>query len=360
MENLKRIGKYTVIRGVLIVLTVSIGVYLTVIIATMGGYMDKIQDAQIKEAVGLALQGNEEIRRLPQSEYKKIYDMMVEERRKEFGLDKPWIERSLKYLRNAVTLNLGRSERIVSFSGSGEVRRILIEAIPNTLVLILTSNLILFFTALFTALYLSRHYGSPLDRVVVAFSPTSAAPAWFYGIFLILIFASLLRVLPYGGMIDPNLPPGAWAYFKSLLKHLILPVMAWFLGSIFLSTFYWRTFFLISSSEDYVEMAKAKGVPPRAIERRYVLRPTLPPVITSFSLMLIGSWTGAIIFETVFSWNGLGRLMYRAIQATDAPVIVGSTVIYAYLLGITVFLLDLLYAALDPRVKTGAGARRMA
>lgn len=360
MENFQRLLKYAAVRGVLIVLTVAISVYVTVVIATMGGYMDKIQRAQIKEQVGAAIQGNEELRRLPQAEFRKIYDQMIAVQEKQYGLDRPWIERSFRYLANAVTLQLGRSEKILSDTGSGEVRRIILERIPATLTLILTAQLILFFTALATALYLSRRYGSPLDRAVVALSPTSAAPAWFYGIFLILFFASLLRVLPYGGMVATPPPKETGAYVLSVLRHLILPVSAWFIGGIFQSVFYWRTFFLINSSEDYVEMAKAKGLPPRALERKYVLRPTLPPVITSFGLMLIGSWTGAIILETVFSWPGLGRLMFQAIGQSDPPVIVGSTVIYAYLLGITVFLLDLLYAALDPRVKLGVSGRRPA
>ncbi len=89
-------------------------------------------------------------------------------------------------------------------------------------------------------------------------------------------------------------------YFLSLLKHMILPVMAYTLSQIFLSIFSWRTFFLIYSSEDYVEMAKAKGLPARDINNKYILRPTLPTIITSFALLVIGSWTGAPIFETIF------------------------------------------------------------
>lgn len=115
---------------------------------------------------------------------------------------------------------------------------------------------------------------------------------------------------------------------------------------------------MIYSSEDYVEMAKAKGLSSSQIERRYVLRPTLPTIITSFALMLIGLWTGAIVLETVFNWPGLGRLLYQAIGMHDTPVIVGSTVIYAYLLAVTVFLLDIIYALVDPRVKVGAGGAR--
>ena len=93
----------------------------------------------------------------------------------------------------------------------------------------------------------------------------------------------------------------------------------------------------------------------RQIEQRYVLRPTLPNIITSFALMLIGMWMGATLTETIFLWPGLGRTIYRAVGLYDTPVIVGTTIIYAYMLGITVFLLDFLYAIVDPRVKVGGG-----
>ena len=102
-------------------------------------------------------------------------------------------------------------------------------------------------------------------------------------------------------------------------------------------------------------MAKAKGLSDRGIERRYVLRPTLPTIITSFAMTLIGLWTGAIVFENVFNWPGIGRLTQRAINMFDTPVIVGVTVIYAYLLALTLFLLDIIYAIVDPRVKLGGG-----
>ncbi len=101
-------------------------------------------------------------------------------------------------------------------------------------------------------------------------------------------------------------------------------------------------------------MAKAKGLTSNMIERRYILRPTLPNIITNFALLIISLWFGAIILETVFNWPGLGRQFYRAIGLFDTPVIVGLTVIYAYLLAITVFLLDFIYALVDPRVKVGS------
>jgi peptide/nickel transport system permease protein len=172
---------------------------------------------------------------------------------------------------------------------------------------------------------------------------------------LILIFAAIFKILPFGGMVSAPPPENPILYTLSLLEHLILPASALVLSSLFISIYSWRTFFLIYSSEDYVEVAKAKGLMPRDIERRYILRPTLPTIITNFALLLIGLWTGAIITETVFLWPGLGRTSFQAIGLYDTPVIVGTTIIYAYLLAITVFLLDFIYALVDPRVKVGGG-----
>jgi len=354
----KNLGRFTLLRAVSLFLTVLIGVYLTVVIANMGGAMDDALKMQIRLEVTQQVYQNPEYFNLPQSELQRLVDGLTETRLREEGLDKPFIERSMGYTRNAITLNLGRSESIMSDTGSRLVRNVLLDRLPSTLLLIGTSELLLFFLALFGALFLSRRYGSFIDRVVIALAPTSAAPAWFYGLFLILIFAAILQVLPWGGMVESPPPETTLGTVVSILKHLILPVVAVLIGAIFASIYSWRTFFLMYSSEDYVELAKAKGLKSGAIERRYILRPTLPPILTSFLLVLIYMWMGAIVLETVFNWPGLGRLYYDAIQSSDTPVIVGTVVILGYLLALTVFLLDFLYAALDPRVRLSFGGGR--
>ena len=338
--------------------TVIIGVYLSVLIANMGGYVDQIRIGEIKEQIGMEVRADPTFKFLPPSDIKKYMDDRVQLEIERLGLNKPFITRSFSYLIKAITLDLGRAERMSSDSGSKEVRRILLERLPATLVLFGMANLLVFFLGLFLALSLSRQYGSLLDRIVVALAPTSAAPPWFYGIFLILIFAAILGILPYGGMLDAPPPETTLGYALSVAKHMVLPLLAWLLSTIAIAIYTWRTFFLIHSSEDYVELAKAKGLKSNVIERRYILRPTLPTVITQFAMTLIFAWQGAIITETVFSWPGLGRLLFQAIGMFETPVIIGSVVIFAYLLAITVFLLDIVYALIDPRVKLGAEGRQ--
>jgi len=354
-----RVARYSLVRMVALLLTILVGVYLTILIANMGGYVDEMRRGFIREQVSIFIMADQsaEMRQLTVAERNQLIEEQVALAEKRLGLDKPFVVRSFAFLKDAMTLNLGRSDLMFSDSGSKTVKLILLERLPATLVLWGLANLVLFFLSLFIALFLSRRYGSLLDRLIIAFAPTSSAPAWFYGLFLILVFAAIFQILPFGALVDAPPPESTVGYALSLGKHLILPVSAIIISAVFLNAYNWRTFFLIYSSEDYVEMAKAKGLSSRDIERRYVLRPTLPTIITTFALLLITLWTGAIILETVFNWPGLGRALYQAIGLFDTPVIVGSTVIYAYLLAITVFLLDFIYALVDPRVRIGGQGR---
>lgn len=353
-----RVLRYSLVRLVALFATVVVGVYLTILIANMGGYVDEIKKAQIREGISLSVSMDPANRALTPAQRNELIEGLVQVEVRRLGLDRPFLLRSFASLTDALTLNLGRTNYLTSDSGSKLVRLVILERLPPTLLLFATSNLFLFFFSIFVALRLSRNYGNLADRMVIALAPTSAAPGWFYGIFLILIFSALLGWLPFGGMVDTPPPADRLQYAWSVLRHMILPVSAITLSAIFLTIYNWRTFFLIYSSEDYVDMAKAKGLPGRIVENRYILRPTLPTIITNFALLVIGLWTGAIILETVFNWPGLGRLLYQAIGLFDTPIIVGSTVIYAYLLAITVFVLDFTYALVDPRVRVGEGGAK--
>lgn len=352
-STFSRVAKYTSVRVVMLFFTVATGVFLTIMIANMGGYVDEIMRGTIRDQIAMQLQFDEGFQELEPAQRTSLMQDLVAQEEERLGLNQPFAVRAVRYLTNALVLDLGRAVNMTSDEGSREVRLIILERLPPTLLLMGTSNFVLFFGSLFAALALSRQYGSLWDKAIIAFSPTSSAPSWFYGLFLILIFAAIFRVLPFGGMVSSPPANTQWGYFLDVGKHLILPASALIISSMFVSIYNWRTFFLIYSTEDYVEMAKAKGLTDRDIERRYILRPTLPNIITNFSLLIITLWTGAIITETVFSWPGLGRTYFQAIGFYDTPVIVGNTIIYAYLLAITVFLLDFIYALVDPRVKIG-------
>ncbi len=352
-STLTRVVQFTVLRMVALFFTVLIGVYLTILIANMGGHVDEIRKGYIRETVAIAVSQNQELTNMTADERREHIDKLVVLQEKRMGLDRPFLVRSFNFLLGAMTLNLGWADNMSSDSGSRQVRLIILERLPATILLFASSFFLLFFVGIFVALYLSRNYGSRLDRVIVALAPTSAAPSWFYGLFLILVFAALLGWFPFGGLVSAPPPESIFNYSLSVLNHMVLPVTAIFISAVFLGIYSWRTFFLIFSNEDYVDMARAKGLSDRVIERRYIMRPTMPTIVTGLALSIIGLWFGSIVLETIFNWPGLGRLFYLASNIFETSVIVGSTVIYAYLLGITVFFLDIVYALIDPRVKVG-------
>jgi peptide/nickel transport system permease protein len=352
-----RVAKYTGVRLVILFITVVVAIYLTILIANMGGYVDTMMRAEIEYNITQMVNTNPANRSMTPDQKKKMTEQMIALEIKRRGMDQPLALRNARYLTNALTLNLGHATMMVSDTGSRTVRLILLERLPATLLLMGTAELFLFFSSLFLALSLSRQYGSWWDKLVIALTPTSSAPGWFYGIFFILIFAAILKIMPFGGLVSIPPPANPVLFALSVLQHLILPAFSLFFSGFFLSIYGWRTFFLIYSSEDYVDMAKAKGLTSRDIERRYILRPTLPNIVTNFALTLLAVWSGAIVTETIFKWPGLGRMIYQAIGLYDIPVIVGDTIIFAYLLAITVFLLDFIYALVDPRVKVGGGSQ---
>ena len=353
INTAKRLGKFLALRVAMLFITIVMGIYITILIANMGGYVDTIMRNDIRERVNQEVSAMTASKPMSTENRAELVDQMIALEVERMGLNTPFVVRSFRFLGNALTLNLGRAVHMVSDHGSRAVSNIILERLPATLLLMGVSQLFLFFSTVFLALMLSRAYGSIWDKLIITLSPTSSVPPWFYGIFLILLFSAVLKMLPFSGMVSAPPPKETGAYILDVLKHLILPAGSLIISSFFISIYNWRTFFLIYSSEDYVDMAKAKGLPSREIERRYILRPTLPTIITNFALVIINLFTGATITETIFLWPGLGRTIYRAVSLYDTPVIVGTTIIFAYLLAITVFFLDFVYAIVDPRVKVG-------
>ncbi|MCW4020698.1 MAG: ABC transporter permease [Candidatus Bathyarchaeota archaeon] len=346
--------KFIAKRTITVFLVIVVALYFTILIANMGGFVDEIVKNNLQMEIAMKYLGPQwqgydpaELERLMLQEY----ELAIRIR----GLDQPFLIRSVIYLKNALLLDLGRSEYLTSDTGSRYVRNIILERLPATVMLFTTANVLNFLITMFIGLYLSRHHGGKLDKLFIGLTPTSVIPGWFYGIFLILLFASQLHILPYGGLVDVPPPTDPMLRALSTLKHMILPLASWIISMFFLGCYSNRTFFLIFSTEDYVEAARAKGVPPRQIETKYILRPSLPPIITSFALGLINSWGGAIITERVFNWPGLGTITYTAINLFDSAVLIGVTIIYAYLLGATVLILDILYGFIDPRIKAKYG-----
>src|SRR5262245_66682920 len=148
-ETLSRVGMYTLRRVGVLLGTVVIGTYLAVLIANWGGEVDKMREAQCKEKAGMSIQADPALQFLPPEERRRRYEQEVERCKQLQGLDRPFLTRSLEYLRDALTLSLGRAIQLTSDSGSREVRNIILERLPATLLLFGTADMVLFLSAIF-------------------------------------------------------------------------------------------------------------------------------------------------------------------------------------------------------------------
>jgi peptide/nickel transport system permease protein len=335
-----RILKYGGIRAATLLVTLVISLYLTILVASSGGYIDKVYSSGIESELANFTQSGG-LRGIVPEEQPEILWQMRWWRQEEYGLHQPFFERSLKWLWDALTLNYQR-QAIQS-------------AASYTLLLVGTSDLLLFL-CIPLALILSRQQGKFLGKLSAIFASLFSAPSWIQGILLIYLFVTLWGILPYPR--DLGTVGMSWgANALILLKQMIMPVIAIFLSMFFQLLYTWRIFFTIYSEEDYVNLAQAKGLPTRMIDRKYILRPTLPYIVTNFLMLTIGMWTNIIALEVLFKWPGLGSMVITAVTGlTSGLLTMGllSAVGYiAYLLAATVFVLDFLYAVLDPRVRIG-------
>jgi peptide/nickel transport system permease protein len=357
-NTFSRIVKYISFRAVILFLMIAVGIFLTIVVVNYGGYIDKIHEANIDEAlnfVSLSMRG------ASQEELLQAVEEFRWQMEEAYGLHQPFMLRCLRWFFQTMSFDWGISYEIGldAFRSTKPVpvTSIVLRRVPYTLLLAGATNFILFFASIFVALNLSKKHGSLLDKLIIALSPLSSIPNWVYGIILTVIFAGELHLLPFNGLYDTFPPATKWGYIPIVAKHMVLPVSSIFLGMFFSTVYTWRTFFLIHSGEDYLELARAKGLPSRIVERRYMLKPTLPYVITSFTILLLTFWQGIIVLEVFFDWPGLGQLFMQSLLAKSSSITIGVVVVFALLLGLSVFLLDIIYALVDPRVKISANGQ---
>jgi peptide/nickel transport system permease protein len=360
--------RYIFQRALMILATIVIGIYLTVLITNKGGQIDMDVQRQIDRQVNL-LRFSHEFDDLSREEKQTRLEEIRWELEESIGLHLLPALRNVRWTFNALRFQWGKviylgnmNLRFGSSSEIDQVKVLILQYLPNTLMLFGVANLFVLFLGIPLALFLaSRGKNGFLDRFISMLSPLSSVPSWVHGIILVTIFAVVLGILPVGGKYDKIPPETSLGYIPIVAKHMLLPVMAIFLSMFFQLVYSWRTYFLIYSDEDYVELARAKGLAPRMLERRYILRPTMPYIITGFALTLVGFWQMSTALETFFNWPGIGLLYVKALPnfwgenffPGEVSIILSVVVLFAFLLGFVVFILDVSYAVLDPRVRLG-------
>ncbi len=327
---------------VLLILVVSLG-------AT--GVSDKILNAIVSDDLRQQRQSLAQTIRDP-TQLENALSIKKQELSQFYGLDRPWYQRLPDAVFRVLTLDLGSARTLRTIAGSARVSDLVLERLPNTILLVTTATAITALIGLAVGVRLAVRVGSRLDRGVSYLSAASnALPSWWAGIILILIFSISLRILPIGGMFSA--PPSDTILGRALdlLWHAALPVMTLVVISIGGWIYSVRTMVLNIAQEDFVTTARAKGLSESKVMRSHILRVAAPPIATSLILGLAGSLGGAILTETVFNWPGMGRLFYEAILSLDEGVIVALTFMFTLIYIIARFILEVLYIFLDPRVR---------
>lgn len=265
------------------------------------------------------------------------------------GLDRPLVEQFFIYFKNLFIGELGYS----LYYGRPVTELMFGRRLVNTLVLVGTSTAAAIGIGLVLALASVRRYGSKVDSALTTFSMvTYSVPTFWLGMILIMVFAVRLRWFPVGGTVTAiTAHSSPLEYLADYLWHMALPFTVLTLIEIGYNYLIVRNTMVSLLQEDFVYLARAKGLSEGEVMRRHVFRAALPPFATIVGLQIAGIFTGAVMTETIFSWEGLGRLLYDAVSTRDYPLIQGIFMLILAAFLATNYVVDLLYAALDPRVR---------
>jgi len=333
---------------------------LLVVLSTMvltlvllGSTMDKILiDAVRYDEVNTVNQGKFQFQSPDQRQ--KYVDTQTLLHIKALGLDKPWYspQRFVNTLLKLLMLDLGKSHFFISASGSPSVKDIILEKLPKTVLLFTSSTIIVSLIGVFTGAFVADRSGSIWDKINSFFAVlTSSFPSWWVGMIMIFAFAFVYQIFPARS--TPLTSPSDPFYILDLLYHMTLPLITIVLVSFSASAYIVKYFIVGILREDFITAERTIGLPKKRIVYSHALKNAGPPIITGIALSLASSFGGAIIIEAVFGWPGMGKLYYDAISVMDVPIIIGLTYIFTLIFVITIFVTDIIYAFLDPRVKVG-------
>lgn len=270
------------------------------------------------------------------------------------GLDRPVHVQYVRWLGSFLRGDFG-----YSFSQFRPVRDVVRDALPNTLLLSAVSLGLIFLIGCTVGTVQAVRKYSRLDGVLTFLTLfIYSIPGFWLGLMLVILFSSSavpdgLR-LPISGITDIDyafLTP--WQKALDRLQHLVLPSVALGIASAAGVARYMRGSLLEVIGQDYIRTARAKGLSEARVILKHALRNGLIPIVSLFGLYLPLLFGGAVVIEVVFSWPGMGRLLYDAVIARDTPVVLAASFLFAALVLIGNLLADLLYAVVDPRIRYG-------
>ncbi|SFI86844.1 ABC transporter permease [Thermoflavimicrobium dichotomicum] len=271
----------------------------------------------------------------------------IEEMREKFGLDKSPIEQYFIWLKNFMQGEFG-----ISFKNKLPVSELISDRVGNTVFLAVITLIITYLLAIPIGIYSANRPYTLMDNTITTFSFIGLSLPTFFGALLaIYIFSFNLEWFPSSGTMTAGAGYTGFRLLLDKLHHVILPATTLAVLSVASYTRYIRSSVLEAKRQDYVRTAYAKGLPRKVVMRKHVLRNALMPLITFFGLDLGSLFAGAVLTETVFTWPGLGRLIFESTVNRDYPVMMACYMIIAISILLGNLIADILYSKADPRVR---------
>ena len=265
-----------------------------------------------------------------------------------YGLDKPLYVQYIDWVKRFVRFDFG-----ISFMDSRPVADKILERIPVTLTIELISIILILLIGIPIGVSSAVKEGSFYDRFMTIFVFVGfAVPTFWLSLILMDFIGVRWGILPISGI--KSLEFEKFGFFEKIIdmaRHLVLPVLVSAFGGLAGISRYMRSNMLHVLKQDYIRTASAKGLKEKDVLYKHALKNALLPVVTILGLSLPGLIGGSVIFESIFSIPGMGRLFYESVMARDYPVIMGVLVIGAALTLLGNLLADISYAAVDPRIK---------
>ena len=329
---------------------------LLITIALVGSNMDTILKQGVVFQVRAEITENPGIAESFSSveEFEAFVQSQIDQRVEALGLDEPWYspQRIGITMYKILLLDFGHATFLTSDSGSSDVKEIIFEKLPRTILLFTTATIIISIIGIFLGALAGSKVGSVVDRITSSFAIISSSfPVWWIGMLMIFVFSFMYQIFP--ARATPDIPSSEPGYFLALLYHMALPLITIVMIGFGSWAYLVRNFMVGIMQEDFILAKKTIGIKQKKIVYTHALKNAAPPIVTILALSLSGSLGGAIITEAVFDWPGMGRLYFEAITVMDLPVIIGATYILTVFFLISIFVADLLYGYFDPRVRTG-------
>lgn len=272
---------------------------------------------------------------------------VIEEQREEMGLNDPWHEQYIRWLKNMLKGDLG-----ISYTFKVKVTDVIEDRIWNTVNLAILTLIFTYLLAIPLGLISGRYSDSWMDKAITGYTYIGfATPVFIFSIIMLFVFGFGLDWFPTGGSVSPQVEEGTMAYALSKLHHMILPAFSTALISTTAIIQYLRNEVMENKEKDFVRTARSKGIPENQIYSQHILRNSLLPITAFLGYEITGVIGGSVLIETIFSYPGIGQLFLSSVQTRDFSIVTAIVMMTGFATLLGTLLSDVILSMVDPRIR---------